>query len=180
MKRIQQGFTLIELMIVVAIIGILAAVALPAYQDYAVRAKVSEGLVLAEGVKTLVSEAYAADGLNGLTAIETQVNNLPPSSKYVTGITLGVGTGVMTVALNAANVGTIGAAANTLVLSPYINPGNNAAPVTLAAAAAANTTGSVDWVCSSLTHGTATARNAAFGGAANGTLQARFAPSECK
>ena len=180
MKRIQQGFTLIELMIVVAIIGILAAVALPAYQDYAVRAKVSEGLVLAEGVKTLVSEAYAADGLIGLTAVETQVNNLPPSSKYVTGITLGVGTGVMTVALNAANVGTIAAGANTIVLSPYINPGNNAAPVTLAAAAAANTTGSVDWVCASVSHATATARNAAFAGAANGLLQARFAPSECK
>ena len=49
-----------------------------------------------------------------------------------------------------------------------------------AAAAAANTTGSIDWVCSSLTHATATARNAAFGGAANGTLQGRFAPSECK
>ncbi len=180
MKKIQQGFTLIELMIVVAIIGILAAVALPAYQDYAVRAKVTEGLVLAEGVKTLVSEAYAADGLNGLTAVETQVNALPPSSKYVTGLTLTAGTGVINIALNAANVGTIAAGANTLLLSPYVNPGNNAAPITLAAAAAANTTGSIDWVCSSLTHATATARNAAFGGAANGTLQGRFAPSECK
>ncbi|NRT57004.1 pilin [Sphaerotilus uruguayifluvii] len=62
MKRVQQGFTLIELMIVVAIIGILAAVALPAYQDYTVRAKVSEGLGLASGAKTTVSENISSNG----------------------------------------------------------------------------------------------------------------------
>ena len=62
MKKVQQGFTLIELMIVVAIIGILAAVAIPAYQDYTIRAKVTEGLGLAGAAKTAVAETYSAKG----------------------------------------------------------------------------------------------------------------------
>lgn len=62
MRKNQQGFTLIELMIVVAIIGILAAIAIPAYQDYTIRAQVSEGMSLASGVRTAVSEYYQATG----------------------------------------------------------------------------------------------------------------------
>jgi type IV pilus assembly protein PilA len=62
MKKIQQGFTLIELMIVVAIIGILAAVAIPAYQDYTIRSNGTEGLNLAAAAKTAVSEFYASRG----------------------------------------------------------------------------------------------------------------------
>lgn len=80
MQRIQQGFTLIELMIVVAIIGILAAVALPAYQDYTVRAKVSEVVLAASGPKTSIAEFYQAKGYLPSTA---SLGTIDTKSKYV-------------------------------------------------------------------------------------------------
>ena len=84
MKRsIQKGFTLIELMIVVAIIGILAAVALPAYQDYTVRAKLSEGLVGASSAKVTISEGFQADGIAGVTAAARPSTRSANNSKYV-------------------------------------------------------------------------------------------------
>lgn len=75
MKRVQQGFTLIELMIVVAIIGILAAVALPAYQDYTVRARISEVILAASVGRTAVSETYANAGTMDMPAQSVGVDN---------------------------------------------------------------------------------------------------------
>ncbi|RKT45910.1 pilin [Thiocapsa rosea] len=75
MKKQQSGFTLIELMIVVAIIGILAAIALPAYQDYTGRAQLSEGMSLAGGLKTSVAEAYSLTG--NLTGLNSDSNGIP-------------------------------------------------------------------------------------------------------
>ena len=185
-RRIQQGFTLIELMIVVAIIGILAAVALPAYQDYTIRAKITEGLGLASAIKADLSSMYAADGANGVAAYSAQVLAAPPASKYVNSIAVNAGPGAamgeVTIAFNPANVGNaIGGGFPTLVLTPYLNTG---AAITRLGSAPAGATGSVDWACGSAAVGGATgiATSTARGliGAANGTLNGRFAPAECK
>jgi len=83
MKKLQQGFTLIELMIVVAIIGILAAIAIPAYQDYTVRSQVTEGLNLASAVKAGVAEYYAQNGTWPVTLKQATGDSQKPAGKYV-------------------------------------------------------------------------------------------------
>lgn len=133
MKRVQQGFTLIELMIVVAIIGILAAVALPAYQDYTVRAKVSEGLTLASSAKVAVAE-NAASGKNfdaGYTA--------PAATANIASVAIDQTTGKITITTTAAIDG-----GKTLILTP------TSAGVALAGTATDSTIpagGSIEWSC---------------------------------
>ena len=93
MKKVQQGFTLIELMIVVAIIGILAAVAIPAYQDYTAKAQASEAYILLDGLKTPVSEAASASGITAAC--------VPPPSAVLGGNSVVVMTGASFVASGA-------------------------------------------------------------------------------
>lgn len=116
MKRVQQGFTLIELMIVVAIIGILAAVALPAYQDYTVKAKVSEIVLASSQCRTAVSEVYqtasAGPGANNW-GCETAAQ----SSKYVASVATDLN-GVITVTSSAAADLPAAAQGKTITLTP--------------------------------------------------------------
>lgn len=176
MKK-QQGFTLIELMIVVAIIGILAAIALPAYQDYTIRTRITEGAMLASSAKQLIgSDATTAAELTAVaTTWNAQAGGVGALSKYVSSVLIDSATGEVTVTFNAANVGSIGAG-NTLVYTPYIQAGG--APVQLGAAYAAGVTGSLDWGCASATNAVSTARG--LPALTLGSLQAKYAPSECR
>ncbi|HYD90371.1 MAG TPA: pilin [Flavobacterium sp.] len=115
-KKAQQGFTLIELMIVIAIIGILAAVALPAYQDYTIRARVSEALLAGSAARTAVSEAYANNGL--MLADRNSMGVQDQQSNVVASVGWSIesdSVGLVTVTLSDnANLGD--AAGDTLVL----------------------------------------------------------------
>lgn len=117
MKRIQQGFTLIELMIVVAIIGILAAIAIPAYQDYTIRAQVTEGLNLSAAAKAAVTESFLNSGEAPATRTEAGMSATltDTQGKYVDSVDVANGTIIITYG-NEANAQID---QETLGLTPY-------------------------------------------------------------
>jgi type IV pilus assembly protein PilA len=164
MKKMQHGFTLIELMIVVAIIGILAAIAIPAYQDYTIRAQVSEGMNLAAAAKAAVAETFLNRGAPpanrlaaGMTATATDTNG-----KYVTQVLVANGTIEVTYGADA-NARITG---NVLAIQPYVTPDQ-----------------SISWVCGQATPpvaATATAMVGSTVAATQTSVPVNYLPAACR
>jgi len=161
MKTIQKGFTLIELMIVVAIIGILAAIAIPAYQDYTIRAQVTEGLNLMSDVKAGVAESYAQEGVWPVDeATIGIVAATDKTGKYVTAVNVDAGTITVTFG-NQSNANITG---DFLSMRPLVSAA-----------------GDVVWVCGTRAVPTGAVDPGTGGSGADQTsLEGKYLPANCR
>ncbi len=185
-RSIQKGFTLIELMIVVAIIGILAAVALPAYQDYTIRAKVTEGIILGSGLKVTVADnsanaiPVATGGL--FSGIPTNLAGAA-ASQCTSGATCSLNGGVVATPLTKAVVSIVGTNATgsidityTTAIAPSASALLQLQPSSGGVVLAAGTppTASLIWTCYTL------GKAALYGQTNAATLLGKYAPAECR